>query len=102
MSAEDRTLLDEIEGLGSGYDGIELDMPEYGTCFSYIAQHAYLDDTLQPYDWYKAFVLAGARFHRFPRAYLEHIETTLAILDPDPKRGAGQWDSVKKVITAHC
>ena len=102
MSADDKILLDEIEGLGNGYDGIELDTPEVGRCFSYIAQRDFIDDTLQPYTWYRALVLAGAKFHGFPDDYVRRLEATSAIRDPDLKRDAEHWRIVDKVITTHC
>ena len=102
MPREDKPVLDGIEGLGHGYDEINLEVPGFGGCFSYIARDAFLDDTLRPYDWYKAFVLAGANLHRFPDEYIRRIEATSAIADPDPQRGAGQWALADKMITTHC
>ncbi|MDJ0792661.1 MAG: hypothetical protein QNI98_00350 [Woeseiaceae bacterium] len=102
MDTEDRAVLDEIEGLGSGYDEITLHIPDFGTCFSYIAQDAFVDRSLVPYDWYKALVLAGVELHGFPGSYVRRIEATPAIRDPDPKRAAKHWGIVNKLITTHC
>ncbi len=102
MSVEDKIILDKIEGLGDGYDEITLHIPDFGTCFSYIAQNPFVDATLLPYDWYKALVLAGAKFHGFSASYVRHVEATPAIRDPDPKRAARHWGIAEKLITTHC
>ena len=102
MTADDKKVLDAIEGVGNGYDEIRLQIPAFGECFSYIAQHEFVDDTLQPYAWYRALVLAGAGFHGFPDDYVQCLEATAAIRDPDPERDAEHWRLVDKVITTHC
>ncbi len=102
MSVEDKIILDNIEGLGDGYDEITLNIPDIGPCFSYIAQSAFVDKSLVPYDWYKALVLAGAKFHGFPASYVRQVDATPAIRDPDPKRAAKHWCIADKLITTHC
>ena len=102
MSADDKRVLDGIEGLGDGYEHVVLDIPGFGDCFSYIAQSAFIDESLLPYDWYKALVHAGARFHGFPDGYRRRIEAVPSRPDPDPERRASQWALAEKVITAHC
>ena len=102
MSANDKLTLDAIEGVGNGYDEIRLEVPAYGECFTYIAQDTFIDASLQPYDWYKSLVLAGAKYHGFPGDYVRQLESTAAIPDPDPRRSVEQWDVVNKVITTHC
>lgn len=97
ISAADKRLLDGIEGLGSGYAGTVLSVPPFGDCASYIAEESHVDDTLRPYDWYKALVLAGAKFHGFPEDYLARIESMQAIRDPDAQRGTEQWALVKSI-----
>ena len=98
MGTDDKNVLDAVEGLGNGYDEIRLEIPGYGECFSYIAQDAFVDESLVPYDWYRAFVLAGARFHGFPDHYVRRIEAVPALPDPDPERRAAQWALADKVI----
>ena len=94
MSKEDRTRLDCIEGLGEGYDGVTLQVPGFGPCFSYTAAATHIDDSLQPYDWYRQLVLSGAAFHGFPRHYLERIQATQSTSDPDTARHQEMWDLV--------
>lgn len=83
ISEADRQLLDTIEGVGSGYSEISIDVPGFGPCFSYAASDTHIDDSLIPYDWYKKLVLAGARAHGFPAAYIEKILSVASRRDPD-------------------
>jgi hypothetical protein len=51
---------------------------------TYIADASFIDDSLQPYSWYKDFVLAGAEEHGLPAEYVEsRIVAVHAIGDPD-------------------
>lgn len=97
LSIDDKLVLDRIEGLGSGYDETSLSIPDFGNCVSYVAEESYLDDCLQPYDWYKELVLAGARFHDFPDHYIRAIDSLQAIFDPNPERRTRNWKTVELV-----
>ncbi|MGI9235680.1 MAG: gamma-glutamylcyclotransferase family protein [Woeseiaceae bacterium] len=97
ISLEDKLALDKIEGLGSGYSNILLNLPEIGDCVSYIAEESYIDDSLVPYDWYKELVLIGARTHGFPADYLNRINSLPAHQDPDRYRRARGWNTVELV-----
>lgn len=92
MPAEDKSLLDACEGLGNGYDELWLDLPEFGACFTYIAAATHMKTDLDPFDWYKAMVLRGCEFNRFPDDYIGRIRARPAISDPDPERRKAQWD----------
>jgi hypothetical protein len=83
ISAEDKVKLDKIEGVGFGYSEISLYIPGLGDCASYTAEESHIDDSLQPYDWYKELVLIGARFHGFPNDYLKRVESIQVLRDPD-------------------
>jgi len=98
ISAGDKVVLDAIEGVGSGYAEISLEVPGIGNCVSYVAEETYIDDTRQPYDWYKALVVAGVRYHGFPDHYLLMIESVVARRDPDPARRVIQWELVERVM----
>lgn len=94
ISAADKQVLDGIEGAGSGYAEISLVMPTYGRCFSYTASETYIDDTLEPYDWYRELVLAGARLLDFPQDYVSAIASVSACRDPESSRRQEMWDLV--------
>lgn len=88
LHRDDKQRLDAIEGLGAGYDERVVELPGYGAAWTYVAACDALDDTLLPYDWYLALVLAGARFLRFPGAYLARLGQMATVPDPDPPRAA--------------
>jgi hypothetical protein len=54
--------------------------------FTYVANHEYIDRSLRPYCWYKSLVCGGARYHRFPVAYVDVIEQTPFDVDRDEAR----------------
>lgn len=97
LSAADKLTLDSIEGVGYGYSQVSLSIPDFGSCVSYIAEESYVDESLQPYDWYKELVLEGMRFHGFPQHYLQPIELMVALSDPDSLRSARNWRTVERV-----
>ena len=97
VSKADKENLDRIEGVGSGYDVMHLDIPDFGQCFSYAASDTHIDETLDPYDWYQALVLAGARALGFPRDYVEGIAAVSTRADPDPVRRREMWGLVDSI-----
>lgn len=96
LSDADKTTLDEIEGVGAGYVDISLTVPGMGECKSYVAEESFVDNSLTPYDWYKALVLVGARAHSFPAKYVSEIEAVVACQDPDPQRSADNWAIIER------
>jgi gamma-glutamylcyclotransferase len=88
ICAETVATLDHIEGVGHGYATAWLDLPDYDQCYVYLAEEHHRDSRLQPFDWYKALVLSGARHHGFPDEYIEALEAVTAIIDPDAERRA--------------
>ena len=46
----------------------------------------YIDDSLEPYDWYLRHVVQGARHHRLPPAYVVELEKVPTKPDPDAER----------------
>jgi len=97
MSVEDKLALDKIEGLGSGYSELLLEVPDIGDCISYTAQESHIDGSLVPYDWYKELVLMGARVHGFPDNYVDQISSRPTCEDPDPDRRNNRWKTVEMV-----
>ena len=85
----DKLGLDQVEGLGKGYIEKLVKCSVAGNsyeAFAYVAASSHLNVTLQPYTWYKDLVLAGARYHNFPTAYVQSIEAIEDIQDPDARR----------------
>ena len=54
----------------------------------YVAKPQAIEPELSPFDWYKAWVLMGARELGLPIDYIETIEAVHAVPDPDPQRAA--------------
>jgi hypothetical protein len=89
MTSHQKHVLDEAEGLGRGYNEFATTVVSDRTghpVFLYIADPGHIREVLQPFTWYKQFVLEGARFHRFPEPYVKAIEGVRAIEDPDRLR----------------
>ena len=55
---------------------------------TYIAGERYIDAACVPFDWYRDLVVAGAREHGLPPAYVRELERTPALPDPDAARAA--------------
>lgn len=71
-----------------------------GVCYSsftYVADSRYIDDSLQPFEWYKHFVMEGARYHAFPCEYLTLLGKVAAIPDPDPGRASENLDRLRSM-----
>jgi len=90
IDEKEKRNLDRKEGLGYGYNEMEVVLEsDQGTviAFMYVADSAYIGDTLKPYSWYKQLVLEGARQNGFPESYVEeYVEKVEALEDPDIKR----------------
>jgi gamma-glutamylcyclotransferase len=92
IAACEKPNLDRVEGLGWGYQLRQLHLQPHGETFFYVATASSIDDSLQPFSWYKAYVLEGARFHGLPAAYVGAIEQAAAIADLHPRR---QRDNIR-------
>jgi gamma-glutamylcyclotransferase len=89
VSDADLYALDEAEQRGRGYKRRDVTLQSGPTtieAFAYVAQPAYVDDALLPYDWYHALVLAGARQHALPSPYVAEIKAVHSYPDPDRER----------------
>ncbi len=89
LVAAEKAALDAVEG--PGYEVAERVVILAGTqrpVFLYRARPEAVQADLQPYDWYHALVVAGARHHGLPEAYVARLAKVTAALDPDPERAA--------------
>lgn len=84
--------LDKAEGAGKGYDRIDdfqvrkQSSGELIKTVTYLASRQAINLSLRPYDWYLSLVLAGARQHDLPAAYIGELEATNSDVDPEPSR----------------
>ena len=84
----EKPLLDQVEGLGSGYDAMQIAVPGFGDCRTYKAADTHIDPAMTPYSWYKEFVLVGSTFNDFTEHYKQVIRNVPDRRDPDEKRHA--------------
>lgn len=83
----DKKALDRAEGLGHGYEEIEAHVLHDGNNVTATAYQATAtDESLTPYGWYKALVIAGAQEHGLPKDYVEQLKLVVSIDDPDRTR----------------
>ena len=100
IPTNEKRALDDAEGLGFGYheEMVRVLSPkgEKVVVCTYIADASFIDNSLQPYSWYKNLVLAGAEEHRLPAEYIEsRIGAVHAIRDPDPQREQARRAEIK-------
>lgn len=86
LSPDEKPALDRIEGLNRGYHAHLLTLPGLGEVHTYKADAEFQDGTLVPFRWYRDLVVYGARFHGFPRPYIDDIAALPADDDPDEVR----------------
>lgn len=82
-------LLDQIEGVGRGYDRIRVTVRtelQDAEAFSYIAPPAFRDAAIRPFDWYLGLVMAGAYERRLPPDWIRRLAGQPTIPDPDRTR----------------
>lgn len=88
ITANDKTVLDQIEGLGAGYEisSITVIGPDGQSVETFAYTATVTDPELKPYSWYLDFVLAGAREHRFPCDYITALKAIETIKDTNLER----------------
>lgn len=88
LTPADKARLDAIEGLGTGYDELRLDLPSIGAASTYVARAEARASGLAIFDWYRDLVLAGALYLQFPAAEIARLAALPTVPDPDPARAA--------------
>lgn len=85
----ERVHLDRAEGLGHGYAYKTVAVQTaVGVVQAGVYQATHIDAGLQPYDWYLAYVLHGAREHALPDHYQRELARVTAVVDADAQRRA--------------
>ena len=83
----EKPALDKAESFGHGYDRKDVTVRCNGgdiEAYTYVALD--IDESLAPYDWYKAFVLAGAKRNGLPQDHIRRIESVVSVVDPNRNR----------------
>ena len=79
--------LDRVEGLGVGYTEREVQVYHNGALRAAVAYVATdKDPELQPYSWYHALVVAGAKEHGLPAPYIAMLQSQPTADDHDRHR----------------
>lgn len=97
-----KALLDDIEGVGRGYEVTTLEVPGFGECYTYAAAPDYVDERLLPYDWYRDLVVLGCKKLGFPRDYVRRVESQPSVPDPDIARAAANRRLVDALARETC
>jgi gamma-glutamylcyclotransferase len=99
IDEREKRSLDRAEGVGNGYDILDdvvvrLESGAEILAGTYIGTA--LNQTLRPYDWYRAFVIAGAIQHGLPSSWIATLEATEFVRDLDPRRRQRALDTLTK------
>lgn len=82
--------LDKAEGLGKGYNESTLSFLDLQNnsheAQVYIADESSINEELHPYDWYKEYIVSGAKENDLPKEYIEKLEAINFIEDKDTER----------------
>jgi gamma-glutamylcyclotransferase len=92
IDAVQKQRLDEVEGLGQGYEQKSISLKDCtGQTYEasmYFASQTYKDADLRPYSWYLRFVVEGAKQHGLPPEYIRLLERVESSEDQDRARDA--------------
>ena len=83
-----KSILDSYEDFGTGYleKSISVEMTS-GAKLQALTYYAIkIDPQVKPFQWYLDLVIAGANEHGLPKFYLETIQGTISVKDPDQER----------------
>lgn len=97
IAGTDKHALDRAEGLGRGYEEISVQVTIEGenlTARTYQATD--IDESLKPYSWYQALVVAGARECGIPENYVERLQLITSTEDPNRTRHDKQMGLVRE------
>lgn len=89
VAPEQWPVLDRFEGCGGGYETFRFDVFLEGRrqpALAYLTPSHWTTESMRPYDWYRALVLAGAAWLQLPGNYIDSIAASPVIVDPDTRR----------------
>ena len=102
IAPEDRSALDEVEGVGCGYEVKDVSVrmldDQKVTAFTYYATR--VDTSLKPLDWYRQHVIYGAVENNLPAAYQQYIRLTESVADSDAKRRERELSVYRKPLVS--
>ncbi len=68
--------------------------------FFYSALKKFINESLRPYDWYKNFVLEGAKYFNLPKEYIRMIERVDSVKDFDFDRTQQMQEILEQIKKA--
>ena len=86
-----KSKLDQVEGLGLGYSEVTVRVhgeASVSEALTYVASPTHIDESLQPYSWYKRLVVVGAAAQGLPPDYIDSLRFVESRPDPDVGRAA--------------
>lgn len=87
LHANEKPLLDSIEGVGNGYEEKRVTVDTGASAIAaYLYSATHIDPDVKPFSWYKEHVMRGAREHELPDDYLNFLEHFESIADPQRDR----------------
>ncbi|NMP31986.1 gamma-glutamylcyclotransferase [Thalassotalea sp. M1531] len=94
INADEKPILDKIEGLGLGYElkWVKVTNEENETIDAFIYYATDINPELKPYSWYLNHVIVGAKEIDVPIDYLKTIEQTPFIEDSNASRAQQEFD----------
>jgi len=99
IADSEKQALDRAEGLGYGYRKVDVQVLIDGT---EVAANAYqatdIDESLKPYSWYQALVMAGAKEHGLPQGYIAQLSLITPMEDSDHDRHDGKMRLVEESL----
>ncbi|MBS1994773.1 MAG: gamma-glutamylcyclotransferase [Cyanobacteria bacterium SZAS LIN-2] len=99
IDAIEEHLLDRAEGLGFGYSKTYVGLEGRTGLIRASMYVATEKSDYLPFDWYKVYVVAGAREHGLPRAYVLQLESVRAKADPDQNRADRHVEILQRSAT---
>ena len=89
IDENEKLQLDRAEGLNYGYIESQIEVnsiEEIHETQIYVAEENYINQDLIPYEWYKSFIVDGAKQNGLPQDYIEELETLESRKDSNDER----------------
>lgn len=90
---DEKHRLDHAEGLGYGYDEVEVSVTSSAgrqEAWTYVASPSHIDDSLMPFSWYRDLAAEGAACLGLPPDHVAFLRGIESRTDPDTEREAAE------------
>jgi gamma-glutamylcyclotransferase (GGCT)/AIG2-like uncharacterized protein YtfP len=98
IDEKEKVKLDKAYGIGEGCNEDKVVINTKAgevEALMYETDPDFIDDSLQPFNWYKDFVLKGATENDLPPEYIKEIEKIESRADPNIKRSNNNYKLLK-------